>query len=101
MDCMLGMREFPDKYFDLAIVDPPYGLGEGQNRVNQRARSTEKWNGARPPEYGGGEWDANTPNIAYFTELSRVSKNQIIWGANHFGNMPPSSAWIVWFKKRF
>lgn len=101
IDCMKFMATLPDKFFDLAIVDPPYGLGEGQNKVNQRARPTAKWNGARPPKYGGREWDSKPPNIEYFFHLKRVSKNQIIWGANHFGNMPSSSAWIVWFKKRF
>lgn len=99
-DCIDLMRDMPDNAFDLAIVDPPYGLGESQKRVNQRAYSTEKWKAAKSPQYGGGEWDNNPPPQMYFEELKRVSKNQIIWGANHFGNMLPSSGWVVWWKKR-
>lgn len=101
MDCMEAMHEFPDKHFELAIVDPPYGIGEGQKRASQRARATEKWAGARPPEYGGGQWDEEQPSNEYFHQLKRVSKNQILWGANHFGNQNSSSGWIVWYKKRF
>lgn len=98
MEYMAGL---PDKAFDLAIVDPPYGLGEGQKRVDSRSRKTDKWKTARPPKYGGGTWDNEKPKNKYFDELKRVTSNRIIWGANHFGNMPPSSAWIVWYKKRF
>ena len=100
-DNMAMMSRYPDKFFDLAIVDPPYGLGEGQKAVNSRSRKTDKWKSAKAPQYGGGEWDLSPPADEYFLELMRVSKNQIIWGANHFGMMQPSSGWIVWFKKRF
>src|SRR5688572_15454033 len=97
-DCMELMSRAKDKQWDLAIVDPPYGLGEGQDAVNGRSRATAKWSGARPPRYNGGNWDAVIPAPEYFAELFRVSNNQIIWGANHFGNQRPSSGWIVWYK---
>lgn len=100
-DCMEAMREFPDKFFDLAIVDPPYGIGEGQKATNSRSRKTDKWRSAKAPQYGGGDWDCIAPGPEYFASLKRISKHQIIWGANHFGYMPPSSGWIVWYKKRF
>ena len=66
MDCMEGMKEFPDKYFDLAIVDPPY---RDENQPNQRMRA----NGSMK-QFG------QKPNSKYFNELVRVSKEQIIWG---------------------
>ena len=102
-DCMDLMRDFPDGHFDLAVVDPPYGLGETAKRSKQRVPKTQskKWKNRRAPEYGGSEtWDDNPPPPEYFLELKRVSRDQIIWGANHFGMMPPSSGWIVWHKKR-
>lgn len=102
-DCMDLMRDTPDGFYDLAIVDPPYGLGETAKRSKQRVPKTQnkKWKNRRAPEYGGSEtWDDNPPPPEYFLELKRVSRNQIIWGANHFGMMPPSSGWIVWHKKR-
>jgi site-specific DNA-methyltransferase (adenine-specific) len=102
-DCMELMADYPDGHFDLAIVDPPYGLGETAKRSKQRVPKTQskKWKNRRAPEYGGSEtWDDNPPPPEYFLELKRVSRNQIIWGANHFGMMPPSSGWIVWHKKR-
>lgn len=91
------MSEYPDKYFDLAIVDPPYGIGEHGQRKNR----DERWNNPKPIKYKRVEWDKNPPDEKYFTELFRVSKNQIIWGANHFISRMPynSSCWIVWDKK--
>ena len=80
MDCMEGMKEFPDKYFDLAIVDPPYGIGENPKRALSRARSNPRWKNATPVVYVGGDWDNKRPDAQYFNELFRVSKNQIIWG---------------------
>jgi site-specific DNA-methyltransferase (adenine-specific) len=103
MDCMDLMREFPDKHFDLAIVDPPYGIGETAIRAKQRVPKTQskKWKNRKAPEYGGSNtWDDHPPSIEYFHQLERVAKNRIIWGANHFGMMPPSSGWVVWHKKR-
>jgi len=75
-DCMVGMARYPDKYFDLAIVDPPYGID-----INSSGRLGH---------YGGKgkTWDSCIPNEEYFKELQRVSKNQIIWGGNYF-KLPP------------
>lgn len=96
IDCMEYMSELPDKAFDLAIVDPPYGIGQGGDKNKSRS------NLAIAKDYksfAGG--DLEPPNEDYFIELKRVSKNQIIWGANHFvSNIPSSSSpcWIVWDK---
>lgn len=92
VDCMDLMKEIPDKYFDLAIVDPPYGIGvDGRigGGVLAKKSSFEKKG-----------WDTKSPDEDYFKELMRVSKNQIIWGANHFISKIPfdSSCWIVWDK---
>ena len=83
MDCIAGMREYPDKYFDLAIVDPPYGIGLSKNPFRQKQ---EKKN-----------WDLSIPEMEYFIELFRVSKEQIIWGGNYF-DLPPTRCFIVWDK---
>ena len=85
MDCIAGMREYPDKYFDLAIVDPPYGIGLSKNPFRQKQ---EKKN-----------WDLSIPEMEYFIELFRVSKEQIIWGGNYF-DLPPSQGFIIWDKKQ-
>jgi site-specific DNA-methyltransferase (adenine-specific) len=99
-DCMQMMARYPDKYFELAIVDPPYGIGEGNKKNKTRSSYTgfgdsKKWVNAK--DYGGGEWDFMPPDEKYFSELFRISKNQIIWGANHFLGLK-SSCWIVWDK---
>lgn len=100
MDCMEGMKQFPDKYFDLAIVDPPYGIGENPKRALSRARPTSKWKNPTPVVYGGCDWDNERPKKEYFEELFRVSRNQIIWGANYFvEHLIPSMGWIAWYKK--
>ena len=94
-DNMLLMARYPDKYFDLAIVDPPYGIGESSNDNKSRSKLGKSKN------YGNKNWDDNAPNQDYFNELKRVSKHQVIWGANHFiENIPNanSSCWIVWDK---
>lgn len=92
MDCMQGMVEYPNKYFDLAIVDPPYGIG-----VDGQKKSTSKHGGRRAIKFKG--WDGDTPGAEYFNELFRVSKNQIIWGGNYFTKYLPSSmGWILWDK---
>lgn len=104
---MEAMREFPDKYFDLAVVDPPYGIGEdgGKNHTRSGVRIGPKFKNGKSyvsarnyKPYAGN--DKEPPPAEYFIELRRVSKNQIIWGANHFiDRMPyPSPAWIVWDK---
>ena len=95
MDCMQGMKEFPDKYFDLAIVDPPYGIGENGDKNHTRCKLAKAKN---YKAFSGN--DIEPPDKEYFDELFRVSKNQIIWGANHFISKIPydSSCWIVWDK---
>ena len=94
MDCMAFMAQFPDKFFDLAVVDPPYGINMdgGVIGISRKAKNTE---------YHKKDWDKSAPEIAYFQELRRVSKNQIIFGANHFISRNPidSPCWIVWDKE--
>jgi site-specific DNA-methyltransferase (adenine-specific) len=90
------MAQYPDKYFDLAVVDPPYGIGEDGASNHSRSKKT------KAKQYTPKNWDNSAPLIEYFTELIRVSKHQIIWGANHFvQNIPNanSSSWIVWDKQ--
>lgn len=91
-DCMSeenGLPTYPDKFFDLAIVDPPYGIGAHKAQGN---------GGGRCKKWLGGEWDIR-PDKRFFIELFRVSKDQIIWGANYFTDMlPPSMGWIFWDK---
>jgi site-specific DNA-methyltransferase (adenine-specific) len=91
-DNMQLMARYPDNYFDLAIVDPPYGIGRDGS-----IRTTSKHGGRKAHKFKG--WDNATPNKKYFDELFRVSKNQIIWGANFFTKYLPSSmGWIFWDK---
>lgn len=87
-DCMEYLPQFPDKYFDLAIVDPPYGINE-----KFKGGKTGKMNFN---EVVDKKWDA-VPDKSYFDELFRVSKNQIIWGGNYF-DLPPTRCFIVWDK---
>ena len=95
LDCMDAMKEFPDKFFDLAIVDPPYGIGESGRKNHTRGKMaiSKKYHA-----FAGN--DEKPPDAGYFKELLRVSKNQIIWGANHFISRIPydSHCWIVWDK---
>jgi len=81
------MARYPDNYFDLAIVDPPYGID-----INSSGRLGH---------YGGKgkKWDSEIPNKEYFIELNRVSKNQIIWGGNYFG-LQPTRCFLIWDKKQ-
>ena len=98
MDCMEGMKGFPDKYFDLAIVDPPYGIG--YDTMAEKASGTKsKGAVAAKRDYHGGGWDIR-PTQDYFAELMRVSKNQIIWGGNYFSDiLPPSKGFVCWDKR--
>lgn len=95
MDCMEGMKQFPDKFFDLAIVDPPYGLGiDGQKEsISKNPKHNRK-------QHIRKSWDSSIPDKDYFYELFRVSKNQIIWGANYFVKYlnTGTKGWIVWDK---
>ena len=93
-DCMEIMKQYPDKYFDLAIVDPPYGIGEQGGKCRTRKKHNNK------VKHNKKNWDNESPNKEYFIELFRISKNQIIWGANYFTeNLPKSMGWIYWDKK--
>ena len=112
LDCMEGMAAYPDKFFSLALVDPPYGIGQGALKVRSRSFKKDgtpivkfdKRSGSqilvKDRQYGHGYFDNEAPGVEYFEELRRVSKNQIIWGANHFISKIPfdSSCWIVWNK---
>jgi len=100
-DCMAAMAEFPDKFFDLAVVDPPYGIGwENMNNGGYYDGVKKRGWVAKSPKYSKErvEWDIK-PSKEYFIELFRVSKDQIIWGGNHFSEMIPSKkGWIFWDK---
>jgi site-specific DNA-methyltransferase (adenine-specific) len=99
MDCIEGMKMYPDKYFDLAVVDPPYGIGENGQRNVTGDRPTEKWKNPKSQHYKTFD-DSQIPTEDYFKELFRVSKNQIVFGGNYFTEyLPPSKGWIVWDKQ--
>ena len=91
-DCMEIMKQYPDKYFDLAIVDPPYGLGK---KLKPRGGMIGKsFNGM-----GEHSWDAVPPQSEYWNELFRVSKNQIVWGGNYFIDyLKPTQCFLIWNK---
>ena len=100
MDCMDAMREFPDKFFDLAIVDPPYGIGEDGRKRDSRIIPSATWRNPIANNYHIANWDNERPSEQYFNELFRVSKNQIIWGFNHFIDfLSPTSSVVVWDKR--
>jgi site-specific DNA-methyltransferase (adenine-specific) len=84
IDCMEYMSTVPDKFFDLAIVDPPYGIGGHKQRVFD----------------DGKKWDNERPSAEYFIELKRVSKNQIVWGGNYFAELWPCKSFVVWDKRQ-
>ena len=93
-DNMLLMSRYPDNYFDLAIVDPPYGIKDSKRiRNDNKGRGLDRWKNK-----SNIEWD-NKPTDNYWDELFRVSKNQIVWGANNF-IMPPSEYFLIWNKKQ-
>jgi len=96
-DNMELMARYPDNYFDLAIVDPPYGIGmDGDINIKKKDRPST-WD--KINKYQKKEWDNEIPNREYFDELFRVSKNQIIWGGNYFTEyLQPSKCWIFWDK---
>ncbi len=90
MDCIYGMKQFPDKIFDLAVVDPPYGIGAGKGVGVTRGKENQ---------YTVKDWDSSIPLQAYWDELWRVSKNQIVWGGNYMTDfLKPSRGWIYWQK---
>ena len=92
MDCMEGMRGTPDKYYDLACIDPNYGIGVNHNMGRRK--------GDKKSQYKPAVWDKESVSEELLDEVFRVSKNQIIWGANHFISKMPydSSCWLMWDK---
>ena len=86
-DNMLMMARYPDNHFDLALVDPPYGIDAGKMTMGSGKHIFKK----------GKDWDSSVPDSNYFKELFRVSKNQIIWGGNYF-ILPLNNNWIIWDK---
>lgn len=95
MDCLEYMRSIPDKYFDLCIADPPYGIGEDGAKNHSRSKL------AKAIKYIPKKWDKSVLSKEYYEEILRVSKKVIIWGANHFISQIPydSSCWLVWDKE--
>lgn len=96
-DNMELMARYPDNYFDLAIVDPPYGIGASKQSVSSSKMKGRKNSVIKRSDLKSKEWDNEIPNKQYFDELFRVSKNQIIWGGNYFP-LPLINSWIVWNK---
>ncbi len=90
IDCIEFMKTKPDNYYDLAIVDPPYGIGANKMTLG---------NGKTKIYRGESDWDNKIPSKEYFDELKRVSKNQIIWGGNYMTeHLKPTPAWLFWDK---
>lgn len=123
-DCVEYMKDLPDKAFDLAIVDPPYGINAQDMQMGSHATRKGEFNNGSGPgistavklkkgrlNSGGGhfkgknlttmncDWDNAIPSAEYFEELKRVSKNQIIWGSNYFP-LPPTRCMVCWDKKQ-
>ena len=86
-DCLEAMKEFTDKFFDLAIVDPPYGIDITNSGRLKKYNTTNA------------DWDNEPPNDDYFKELFRMSKNQVIWGGNYF-HLPPTKCFLIWDKRQ-
>ncbi len=92
MDCIEGMKRYPDKYFDLAVVDPPYGINVNVSMGRRKGDKKSDYH----KFYGN---DSSIPNEEYFNELFRISKNQIVWGGNYMTEyLKPSPCWILWDK---
>ena len=98
-DCMDLLKQTPDKYYDLAIVDPPYGIGASSKNFIRQGKQTGKSLAVSGTKYTAKDWDNCVPDKIYFDELRRVSKNQIVWGGNYFASsLPNSSCWLIWDK---
>jgi len=87
-DCVEGLKRFSDNYFDLAIVDPPYGIGYAKRKSKTKTSKIQ---------YTPKDWDNEVPTKEYFDELFRVSKNQIVWGGNYF-ELPTTRCYVIWDK---
>jgi site-specific DNA-methyltransferase (adenine-specific) len=100
MDCVEAMKQMQDKAFDLAVVDPPYGIGEDGGKGTRTSPSRPN-SYLRKPKYEPKGWDVSAPSIRYFNYVISKTQNQIIWGANHFISKIAydSSCWLVWDKK--
>ena len=97
-DCMDYMETLENNAFDWAIVDPPYGIGfDGHHTITKEGH---KGFSAKKELHAKKDWDSQRPSAEYFTELQRISKNQIVWGGNYFADLlPPKKGWIFWDKK--
>ena len=93
-DCIEYMKTIPDKHFNLAVVDPPYGIGAGSKKFINGTSKTHK------PYYKDNDWDLEPPKSEYFEQLFRVSKDQIVWGGNYFYQLwqSPCRGFIIWDK---
>lgn len=100
-DNMELMARYPDNHFELAIVDPPYGIGMDNQKVRTKPNRPNTYLRAGENQYNGSnKWDNEIPTEQYFAELFRVSKNQIIWGSNYFTKfLPMGFGWIYWDKQ--
>lgn len=96
MDCMEGMAKYPDKHFELAIVDPPYGINLAN--MNMGVGNSKKCSKIKNRKWVAKDWDLEVPNDEYFYQLFRISKNQMVWGGNYF-NLPPCKFYIIWDKE--
>ena len=97
-DCLQAMKAMQDKQFDLAIVDPPYGIGlDGEISIRKPDRPST-WN--KEDKYTRKDWDKETPSAEYWTELFRISKNQIVWGGNYFPYLWENGCkgFVFWYK---
>jgi site-specific DNA-methyltransferase (adenine-specific) len=89
-DCIEALKRFSDGYFDIAVVDPPYGIGANKMQLG---------NGKKKIYRGEADWDNAIPTAEYWEQLFRVSKNQIVWGGNYMTEyLKPTSAWLFWDK---
>lgn len=89
-NCMDLMASKPDNYYDLAVVDPEYGIGASEMTMGSGRHKFKK----------GKKWDSKPPDITYFNELFRISRNQIIWGGNYFADkLPITPHWLLWDKQ--
>ena len=98
-DSLQALKSYGDNYFDLAIVDPPYGIGASSKNFIRQGKQTGKSMAVSGMKYTAKDWDNCVPDKIYFDELRRVSKNQIVWGGNYFASsLPNSSCWLIWDK---